>query len=128
MAIDDQDDQSPKDKKTPGRFSGPGLVLPLLILAIIAGYMYVLGSSPRKVSYKQFVDQLAAKNVARVDLFKGFAVGEFREPVVVESASERTAKTPPAEAPQADNKEKEKSATTKPEAKLDLRFSVVLPE
>src|SRR6478609_913077 len=83
MAIEDQDDQSPKDKKTPGRFSGPGLVLPLLILAIIAGYMYVLGSSPRKISYKQFIDQLNDKNVAEVNLFKGFAIGKFRQPIAV---------------------------------------------
>ncbi len=128
MAIDDSDDQSPKDKKTPGRFSGPGLVLPLLVLAIIAGYMYVLGSSPRKISYKIFVDQLKDKNVAEVNLFKGFAIGKFRQPVVADT--EKTAATPPTEtaSPSEKSDEKTKSAATKPEQKPDLRFSVVLPE
>src|SRR5690348_14089374 len=128
MAIDDSDDQSPKDKKTPGRFSGPGLVLPLLILAIIAGYMYVLGSSPRKISYKLFVDQLKDKNVAEVNLFKGFAIGKFREPVAADSEKptpKSSTETPPS-SEKSDGKAK--SATTKPEQKPDLRFSVVLPE
>src|SRR4051812_3170124 len=97
MASDNQDDQSPKDRKSPGRFSGPGLVLPLLILAVIAGYMYVIGSAPRKITYKAFIDQLKTNNVAEVNLFKGFAVGKFRQPVVTETdkAAKKSAPEPP---------------------------------
>jgi cell division protease FtsH len=131
MASDNQDDQSPKDRKSPGRFSGPGLVLPLLILAVIAGYMYVIGSAPRKITYKAFIDQLKTNNVAEVNLFKGFAVGKFRQPVVAETdkAAKKSAPEPP---PPATEKsppdEKAKSAANKSEPKPDLSFSVVLPE
>src|SRR5690349_17866309 len=140
MAIDDQDDQSPKDKKTPGRFSGPGLVLPLVILAVIAGYMYVLGSSPRKISYKLFIEQLKDKNVAEVNLFKGFAIGKFREPVTAESEkpsqkAAAEAQQPPSTSEKATEEksppdEKSKSppnklSSSKSEQKPDLRFSVV---
>src|SRR5262249_27360638 len=133
MSIDNQDDQSPKERKTPGRFSGPGLVLPLLILAVIAGYMYVLGSSPKKISYKQFIDQLRAQNVAQVNLFKGFAIGEFREPVAAEASEKSPAKKSPAVADEKAKSPETKSAEIKSSAnksdqKPDLRFSVLLPE
>src|SRR5437764_1881305 len=85
-----QDDLPTEEQKTPGRFTGPGLVVPLLILAIIAGYLYVLGSGPRKISYKLFLEQLRAKNVAEVDLFTRYAIGKFKQPVPVEASSEKT--------------------------------------
>jgi cell division protease FtsH len=128
MAIDDSDDQTPKDKKTPGRFSGPGLVLPLLILAVIAGYMYVLGSSPRKISYKQFIDELKAKNVAEVNLFKGFAIGKFRQPIAADSQKPSPKSSTETPSPPEKSDEKSKSSSSKTEPKPDLRFSVVLPE
>src|SRR5437868_13876304 len=88
MPQDDQDDLSQQERKTPGRFTGPGLVVPLLILAIIAGYLYILGSGPRKISYKLFLEQLRAKNVAEVDLFTRYAVGKLKQPVAAEARSE----------------------------------------
>src|SRR5438046_7428442 len=90
MPQDDQDDLSQQERKTPGRFTGPGLVVPLLILAIIAGYLYILGSGPRKISYKVFLEQLRAKNVAEVDLFTRYAIGKFKQPVVAETTSEKS--------------------------------------
>src|SRR5438034_11524000 len=96
MAQDDQDDLSPEERKTPGRFTGPGLVVPLLILAIIAGYLYLLGSGPRKISYKLFLEQLRAKNVAEVDLFTRYAIGKFKQPVAVEASSDKASSEKPA--------------------------------
>src|SRR4051794_37761773 len=89
MADNDHDDPSQQERKSPGRFTGPGLVVPLLILAIIAGYLYLLGSTPRKITYDQFVQQLRAKNVADVDLFTRYAIGEFKHPVRNSQASKR---------------------------------------
>src|SRR5947208_13763112 len=96
MPQDDPDDLSTEERKTPGRFTGPGLVVPLLILAIIAGYLYLLGSGPRKISYKLFLEQLRAKNVADVDLFTRYAIGKFKQPVAVEAGSEKTSSEKPA--------------------------------
>src|SRR5439155_20002853 len=140
MPQDDQDDLSTEERKTPGRFTGPGLVVPLLILAIIAGYLYLLGSGPRKISYKLFLEQLRAKNVAEVDLFTRYAIGQFKQPVAIEATSEKPAakskpdgETPTAregEAPAEPEKKKPstaksntaKSNTAKAEEKPDLRF------
>src|SRR3954468_14404909 len=92
MAQNDQDDVSPEDRKTSGRFTGPGLVVPLLVLAIIAGYLYLLGSTPRKITYDQFVQQLRAKNVADVDLFTRYAIGQFKHLVTRQAAAATEAK------------------------------------
>src|SRR5438046_9503736 len=135
MAQNDQDDLSPEERKTPGRFTGPGLVVPLLILAIIAGYLYLLGSSPRKISYQQFVEQLKAKNVAEVVLLTRDAVGKFKQPVPAEATAENRKREgePPAD-PSA-NREGETPAespekkvpgkkTAKAEQKPELSFPV----
>src|SRR5205823_429210 len=133
MAQNDQDDLPTEEQKTPGRFTGPGLVVPLLILAIIAGYLYVLGSGPRKISYKLFLEQLRAKNVAEVDLFTRYAVGKLKQPIAAESSSEKPGdKTKhevetPSE-PSAEKKSPEKKTPGKAEEKPDLRFMVTLPD
>src|SRR5262245_60874426 len=158
MPQDDQDDLSTEERKTPGRLTGPSLVVPLLILAIIAGYLYVLGSGPRKISYKFFLEQLRAKNVAEVDLFTRYAIGKFKHPITAdgetqkresdETSTEPTAKksTPEGDAP-ADTNPKSKIENPKSEkaeapggpkktsktisasdAKPDLRFMVTLPD
>src|SRR5947207_2471138 len=89
MAQNDQDDLPTEEQKTPGRFTGPGLVVPLLILAIIAGYLYILGSGPRRITTQQFLEQLKAKNVAEVDIFTRYAVGKFKQPVPTETTAEQ---------------------------------------
>src|SRR5438132_13296745 len=143
MPQDDQDDLSTEERKTPGRFTGPGLVVPLLILAIIAGYLYLLGSGPRKISYKLFLEQLRAKNVAEVDLFTRYAIGKFKQPVAVEASSDKASSDKASseskqesEAPAETPSEKKKSAPpkngtaksdkAKAEEKPDLRFMVTL--
>jgi cell division protease FtsH len=133
MPQDDQDDLSTEERKTPGRFTGPGLVVPLLILAIIAGYLYVLGSSPRKILYDQFREQLKAKNVAEVDIFSRNAIGKFKHPIAAEATSEKAGEKSKqeAEAPTEASPEKkasEKKTGAKVEAKPDLRFIVNLPD
>src|SRR5262245_18681931 len=80
MPQDDQDDLSTEERKTPGRFSGPSLVVPLLILSIMAGNLYLASSVPRRISYKDFLEQLKAKNVAEVDLFTRYAIGKLKHP------------------------------------------------
>jgi len=149
MAENDQDDSSQQERKSAGRFTGPGLVVPLLILAIIAGYLYLAGTMPRKISYDQFVQQLKAKNVAEVDLFTRYANGQFKHSVTaaegkakskkqnpnskspednpaaeVKTATESEAKESPAKSNPKSKAPNPKSAETKP----DLRFLVTLPE
>src|SRR5262245_40061599 len=130
MAQDEQDEQSEGDRKPPGRFTGPGLVVPLIILAVIAAYLYILGSSPRKISYKLFLEQLQAQNVAEVNLFKGYGVGKFKQPVVIESAEKGAATEEPDQAKtESPTEEKKKAGAAKMQpAKPDLRFIVALPE
>jgi cell division protease FtsH len=149
MADNDQDDSSQQERKSAGRFTGPGLVVPLLILAIIAGYLYLAGIAPRKITYDQFVQQLKAKNVAEVDLFTRYAIGQFKHSVTAgegkakaknqnpnskssedeaaaepKSAAENESKKSTADANQKPKSQKPPSADQKP----DLRFLVTLPE
>ncbi|HMC10015.1 MAG TPA: ATP-dependent metallopeptidase FtsH/Yme1/Tma family protein, partial [Pirellulaceae bacterium] len=129
MSKDDQDDLSSEERKTPGRFTGPGLVVPLLIVAVIAGYLFILSSSPKKISYQFFLEQLREKNVAEVELSSRYALGKFKQPVVPaelkEEASAAPTKESTPEPPPAEQKEKTASAKSRPP---DLRFMVTLPE
>src|SRR5262245_41226059 len=79
MAKENQDELD--QRKTTGRLPGPGLVVPLINLAIIAGYLFLLSKEPKrtKIEYSFFLDQLRAKNVAEVELLSRYAVGKFRE-------------------------------------------------
>ena len=133
MAQDDQDNLPTEEQKTPGRFTGPGLVVPLLILAIIAGYLYVLGSGPRKITYDRFIEQLRAKNVAEVDLFTRYAIGRFKQPIAAETTPEKSGEKAKRESetpsePSAEKKPSEKKTSAKAEEKPDLRFMVTLPD
>src|SRR6185295_10479925 len=91
MSKDDQDDLSPEERKTPGRFTGPGLVVPLLIVTIIAGWLYVAASSPREISYTVFRDQLKAKNVAELRISSKSAIGKFKQPIAAAAQTEKPA-------------------------------------
>jgi len=144
MANDEMDDNSPAEKKPPSRFSGPGLVLPLLILAMIAGYLFIQSAAPKPITTQMFFDQLQAKNVEEVEIFKQYAIGKFRHPPVLpatatapapktpttpaEPAAEPAAKAPSpakAEKPAAKEAEKAKAKAVRP---ADLSFSASLPE
>jgi cell division protease FtsH len=154
MANDEMDDSSPSEKKPPSRFSGPSLVLPLLILAIIAGYLFIQVAAPKPITTQMFFDQLQAKNVEEVEIFKQYAIGKFRHPPApsaaaatpapktpttpttpstppptsAEPSAEPTAKAPPpAKAEQPARKEVAKTKSKAARA-ADLSFSVTLPE
>jgi cell division protease FtsH len=79
MAKDNQDDLPTEERKAQGRFSGPSLVVPLLILAVIAGYLFLLSNGPKRsaIEYSFFLEQLRAKNVAEVELLTRHAIGKF---------------------------------------------------
>ena len=70
MENENQDDSSAERRKTPGRLPGMGLVIPLLIVATIAGYMYVLGAGPprERIVFSFFIEQLQSKNVEEVEI------------------------------------------------------------
>ena len=70
MDKDNQDDSSPEERKTTSRLPGPGLMVPLLIVAIVAGYLFLLSAGPKRtqIPYSFFLEQLQAKNVAEVEL------------------------------------------------------------
>jgi cell division protease FtsH len=82
MAKDNPDEQPTEERKAQGRFSGPSLVVPLVILAVIVGYLFVLSSGPKRtaIDYSFFLEQLRAKNVASVELLTRHALGKFIEP------------------------------------------------
>jgi cell division protease FtsH len=124
MAKDNQDDLSPEERKPTTRLPGPGLVVPLLILAVIAGYLVVLSSGPKRtpIRYSFFLDQLRAKNVSEVELFSRYAIGKFKEPPLLpaeEAADDGAKKQPAADQPV--------KAPAKPR-RAEQHFIVTLPE
>ena len=74
MAQNDQDDLPTEEQKTPGRFTGPGLVVPLLILAIIAGYLYILGRLKRFAKVSGEMVSLTAAEEALANSFPQFGL------------------------------------------------------
>src|SRR5687767_3698305 len=126
MAKDDQDDSSAEERKPTSRFSGPGLVIPLFFLVIVVGYLFVLSTSPKRITYKFFLDQLREKNVAEVELFTRYAVGKFKRPPVApaDAKAGEAASRPDASPPSA---EKTKTGKTADPRTKDLAFMVTLP-
>jgi cell division protease FtsH len=130
MASDNQDEFSSEERKTPPRFSGPSLVVPLLILAMIAGYLFVLNSGPKRteIPYSFFLDQLAEKNVAEVQLYSRLAFGKFKQPPLLpESDGDATS---PADAAKSQERatEAQKSTKRKETRRAEPYFTVTLPE
>ena len=76
-----QTDQEQKPKK-PARSAAPGLMLPLIIIAILAGIWMIRSAGPQReqIEYYFFLDQLRDKNVLEVKLGSDHAVGRFKEP------------------------------------------------
>jgi cell division protease FtsH len=118
MEPDNQDEQSPDGKKAASR-TGPGLFVPLVILAVIVGMWMLWSSTPAAtpITYSFFLDQLRAKNVAEVRLYSDRALGRFREPPVVPDPTASDAA-----------KSTDKSSAKKAEPKkAKQHFSVQLP-
>ncbi len=138
MSSDNQDEQTPKEGKTSGRFSGPGLVLPLMFLAIIAGYLVVLSTGPKrtKIDYSFFLDQLREKNVKRINLLSRTGLGEFVTPPLLPASPPEAVKEPAAKEPAANESDKpaeqeakaESAKAAKPPRRAEAFFEVVLPE
>src|SRR5262245_63728246 len=130
MASDNQDEFSSEERKTPPRFSGPSLVVPLLILAMIAGYLFVLNSGPKRteIPYSFFLDQLAEKNVAEVQLFSRLAFGKFKEPPLLpEPDGDATSTTDASKSPER-TADANKSTKRKEPRRAEPYFTVTLPE
>ena len=83
MEPDNQDDLSPEQqKKSPARGAGPGLLIPLLLIAVLAGIWFVQSAGPKrtKIDYSLFIDELRANNILEVDLYTKHGLGRFKEP------------------------------------------------
>jgi cell division protease FtsH len=129
MANDNQDDQTPKEGKSSGRFSGPGLALPLLFLAIIAGYLIIASSGPKRtdINYKFFLDQLRAKNVKQVNLLSRIALGEFKEAPLLPVLAADDSSSPPSSSA-AEESKTDTGKAAKPPRRSEKHFTVSLPE
>lgn len=126
MEQDNRDDQSSeRERKGPGRMAGPGLIIPLVIISIIAGYLIITSAGPKRteILFSFFLDQLKAQNVAEVEIGANYAVGRFK--VAPELPPESAAPSASA-AKSADNKES-KSAKSGPR-RAEPYFTVKLPE
>jgi len=124
MDNDPQDDLSSDQQRKPSRLPGAGLMVPLLIVAIVAGFLLVNSAGPRRseITFSFFVDQLKAKNILEVELGAKSALGRFREPPEL----------PAPTAPAADPKDTSPPAAEAPAKKAPRRsepfFFVRLPE
>jgi cell division protease FtsH len=106
MEKEHQDDNAPEQKKAPSRAAGPGLLIPLVIIAVL-GILWMLRSGPTQtpIPYSFFLDQLRAKNILDVQLKGDYAHGRFDKPPLLpaplESASDKS-KTKDGKAKKAD--------------------------
>jgi cell division protease FtsH len=131
MAKDDQDEFSSEERKTPSRFSGPGLVVPLLILAVIAGYLFLLNSGPKRtrIDYSFFKEQLREKNVAEVELLSRYGLGKFKEaPLLPTSTVSAPASSESKSESKSGSKSEPQAAKPKPPVRAEPYFLVSLPE
>src|SRR5436190_11243882 len=129
MASENQDDPTPKEGKSASRFSGPGLVLPLMFLAIIAGYLLLATLGPKRtdISYRFFLDQLKAQNVKQVSLLSRTALGEFKDPPLLQLPAATESSPEPSEPAPAETKAPP-AKTEKPPRRAEKLFTVSLPE
>jgi cell division protease FtsH len=87
MEKDHDEQRSPDEKKNPR--GGPGMLLPLVLLAILGGgYLIWSAATPptTKIEWSFFLEQLKAKNILEVELGSDFARGRFKEPPVLPPA------------------------------------------
>jgi cell division protease FtsH len=84
MEKDHDEQRSPDEKKNPR--GGPGMLLPLVLLAILGGgYLIWSAATPptTKIDWYFFLEQLEAKNVLEVEIGSDFARGRFKEPPIL---------------------------------------------
>jgi cell division protease FtsH len=125
MEKDNQDDlSSDQQRKGPGRVAGPGLIVPLVIIAVIAAYLLVNNAGPKRtlIPYSFFLEQLKAKNVAEVELGARLAVGQFHNRPELPPES-----TPGGEAGKS-GEQKSESKTAATVKRAEKHFRVQLPE
>src|SRR5438874_10139710 len=127
MAKDNQEESSSEERKTPSRLTGPGLMVPLLLVALIAGYLFVLSTGPKRIRFDVFKKQLELKNVEEVELFSRYAVGKFKQPPVL-AGQPKQGEPEASKAERESPDEKSTPAKGKEPAKPDLSFMVTLPE
>ncbi|HEX5103576.1 MAG TPA: ATP-dependent metallopeptidase FtsH/Yme1/Tma family protein, partial [Pirellulaceae bacterium] len=87
MASDNHDDD-PSDqesKKSPTRAAGPGLLIPLVLIAILAGIFLLRNMGPERteIAYSFFIEQVRAKNIVEVELGDPLTFGRFKKPPVL---------------------------------------------
>ena len=126
MEKDNQDDvPADEQRKSTGRGAGPGLLIPLIVIAILSGLWLMLNAGPQRtvIPYSFFLKQLEAKNVVEVKLSSESAKGRFRDPPLLpQSPAEGSAS--PKETPK--EGEKAKTPPLKPERAKE-HFYVKLP-
>jgi cell division protease FtsH len=85
----DQEEQTEQPKKGPARSAGPGLLIPLVLIAVLAGIYFLRNSGPERteIPYSLFIEQLRAKNVAELDLGTSLAFGKFKKPPLLPAES-----------------------------------------
>jgi cell division protease FtsH len=123
MDKDNQDDSSTTERKTNSRLPGPGLMVPLLIITIVAGYLFLANAGPKTspISFDFFIDQLKEKNVAEVVIGARQARGKFIVPPELPAVAQTTPTEP------ADTKA-EKTAKAAAPRRAESYFVVNLPE
>src|SRR5262245_64974286 len=80
MEKENQDDLF-ADEQKPTRRAGPGLLVPLVVVAIVGGLWMLWAATPTtNIPYSFFLEQLRAQNVVEVRLYSDRAVGRFKVP------------------------------------------------
>ena len=76
---DDPSSEQPK-RGGPARMAGPGLLIPLALVAVLAAYLVIANSGPDRteISYSFFTQQLRAKNVLEVKIGSKLGYGRFK--------------------------------------------------
>jgi cell division protease FtsH len=90
---------SEQQRKGQSRMPGAGLLVPLVIVTMVAGYLLISNAGPKRteIPYSFFVEQLKTKNVRKVEIGAKTALGQFKEPPILpaEPARDKTADEPP---------------------------------
>jgi cell division protease FtsH len=82
MEPDNQEELEQEPKKGGGRGPGPGLFIPLVLIAVLAGIFFLRGAATERteIAYSFFIEQVRAKNVVEVELGEPNTFGRFKKP------------------------------------------------
>ena len=130
MDKDNQDESSAEQRKSTGRFPGPGLVLPLLIVATVAGYLFLSSAQPKatRITFDFFIEQLEKKNVAEVVIGAREARGRFVTRPELPGPPERATSTANKSDKQSADRPDGKPAKPAAPERAEEHFAVFLPE